>query len=294
MKKFKRIFTAVLSLFLIIGLVATSTITSEAKGKKKSAKKAKAVATSTVNDPALMQALIKGNTFTYNGKEYNANQISGMNLEQVANLMGLTISKGGADTIEDPWGYWTAIGDPMTQAHCDITLADSADGRIHAQRFIDFENVLPTNTFFDYDGGYLNMMGVPNAYFYYNFTDASANGYTSYGDSWNCKTLDTLLRTGNYANINDVISRNGLTLRTYDNEASWSAYIASDGWGFKDKMVVNGVTYYYHAYAMTGQLDTNGCGTTTTLAILKPDGSIVSYTSVATAPTTINETSPMN
>ena len=289
MKKVKRIFTAVLSLCLIMGLVATSTITSEAKSKKKSTKKAKAVATSTVNDPALMQSLIKGSTFTYNGKEYNANQISAMNLEQVANLMGLTVSKPANNgSIEDPWGGWAY----ENRAQADITDADSVDGLVHIQRFIDLRGDMPTITQFYYDGGSFEMMGMPCVYFNYDLNNSSM--YTTYGNSWNCKTLDTLLRAGNYANVNDIISRNGLTLRTYDNEASWSAYVASDGWGLKDKMVVNGVTYYYHAYAMTGQLDTNGCGTTTTLAILKPDGSIVSYTSTATAPTSICESSPIN
>lgn len=283
MKKIKRIFTAVLSLCLIMGLVATSTITSEAKGKK-STKKAKAVATSTVNDPALFALMVKGTTFTYNGKDYSTSQIGGMNLEQAANLLGLTVSKSANNgSIEDPWGGWAY----ENRAQFDLTFADSADGRIHIQRFVDLRGDQPTRTLFSYDG---NTFEINMPYYCSGFTYDSASSesmYAQYGDSWNAKALESYLRAGGYANMNDVLSRNGLTVRTYNDEASWSAYIAADGWGFKDAMTINGVKYPYHASVRPHDFANPNGEMETTLMILKPDGSIVGYSTLSDYPTQI-------
>jgi hypothetical protein len=283
MKKFKRIFTAVLSLCLIIGLVATNTITSEAKGKKKSAKKAKAVATSTVNDPTLFALMVKGDTFTYNGKEYSSSKIGSMNLEQAANLLGLTVSKGGDGSIEDPHGAWTE----ENRAQADITLADSADGRIHIQRFIDLRGSMPTRTLFSYDGNTFEL-NMPYYCSGLSYDSASTESlYASYGDSWNVKALDSYLRAGGYTSMNDVLSRNGLKVRTYNDEASWSAYIAADGWGFKDTMTINGVKYPYHAYVRPHDFANPNGEMDTELMILKPDGSIIGYATSSDYPTQI-------
>lgn len=282
MKKFKRIFTAVLSLCLIMGLVATSTITSEAKGKK-STKKAEAVATSTVNDPTLFALMVKGDTFTYNGKEYSASQISSMNLEQAANLMGLTVSKGGDGSIEDPWGGWAY----ENRAQADITLADSADGLVHIQRFVDLRGDMPTRTLFSYDGNTFEI-NIPYSCSGLNYDSASAAGYyAEYGDSWNFKALDAYLRAGGYTSMNDVLSRSGLTVRTYNDEASWSSYIAADGWGFKDTMTINGVEYPYHASVHPSDFNNPNGGMDTTLMILKPDGSVIGYMTSSDYPTQI-------
>ena len=283
MKKFKRIFSAVLSLCLIMGLVATSTITSEAKSKKKSTKKAKAVATSTVNDPALFALMVKGTTFTYNGKDYSVSQIGSMNLEQAANLLGLTVSKGGDGSIEDPWGGWAY----ENRAQADITYADSADGLVHIQRFIDLRGDQPTRTLFSYDG---NTFEINMPYYCSGFTYDSASTesmYAQYGDSWNVKALELYLRAGGYANMNDVLSRNGLIVHTYNDEASWSAYIAADGWGFKDAMTINGVKYPYHASVRPHDFANPNGEMETTLMILKPDGSIVGYSTLSDYPTQI-------
>ena len=291
MKKIKRLFTAVLSLCLIMGLVATSTITSEAKGKKKSAKKAKAVATSTVNDPALFALMVASDGFTYNGKTYSTTQISRMNLEQVANLMGLTVSKSdGNGSIEDPWGYWTAIGDPMTQAHFDYTFADSADGLVHIDRFTPLDASAPVSehTLMTYDGVTIEINLPMNATgFTYDSTSAEGH-YGTYGDSWNVKALDTYLRTNGYVNMSDVLNRNGLTVRTYTSLNDWSTYIASDGWGFKDTMTINGVKYPYHASVRPNDFDNPSAGTDTTLMILKPDGSIIGYVTDSLNPSVIH------
>ena len=284
MKKIKRLFTAVLSLCLIMGLVATSTITSEAKGKKKSTKKAKAVATSTVNDPALFALMVKGDTFTYNGKEYSTSQISSMNLEQAANLMGLTVSKPANNgSIEDPWGGWAY----ENRAQADITDADSADGLVHIQRFIDLRGDMPTRTLFSYDGNILEL-NIPYACSGLNYDSASATDYyAEYGNSWNVKVLDAYLRAGGYISMNDVLSRNGLTVRTYTDEASWNSYIAADGWGFKDTMTINGVKYPYHASIHPSDFSNPASGMDTTLMILKPDGSVVGYMTSSNYPTQI-------
>ncbi|SEA74038.1 hypothetical protein SAMN02910384_02233 [Pseudobutyrivibrio sp. ACV-2] len=168
MRKVKSLFTAVLSFCLIVGVVATSTITSEAKGKK-SAKEANVVATSTVNDPALFALMVKGDTFTYNGKEYSSSQIGRMNLEQAAGLLGLTVSKSKNDgSIEDPHGAWAE----ENRAQFDLTFADSADGRIHIQRFIDLRGSQPTRTLFSYDGSGFEM-DIPNLCSGFNYDSAS-------------------------------------------------------------------------------------------------------------------------
>ncbi|SEA74014.1 hypothetical protein SAMN02910384_02232 [Pseudobutyrivibrio sp. ACV-2] len=87
--------------------------------------------------------------------------------------------------------------------------------------------------------------------------------------------------------MSDVLSRNGLIVRTYNDEASWSTYIAADGWGFKDTMTINGVKYPYHASVRPHDFANPYGEMDTTLMILKPDGSIVGYITSTNYPTQI-------
>ncbi len=228
--------------------------------------------------------MVKGDTFTYNGKDYSASQIGRMNLEQAAGLLGLTVSKSENDgSIEDPHGAWAE----ENRAQFDLTFADSADGRIHIQRFIDLRGSQPTRTLFSYDGSGFEM-DIPNLCSGFNYDSASTESwYAEYGDSWNFKALESYLRAGGYVNMSDVLSKNGLIVRTYNDEASWSAYIAADGWGFKDTMTINGVKYPYHAFVRPHDFANPNGEMDTELMILKPDGSIIGYATSSDYPTQI-------